>query len=186
MSKYVEVDNLREWLINDKAIGTGQKKKGESLASFFYRISKNYNLGVSQEKINKLNQWNNNRLVNPYTDRKIIENGPTYQDLEMEYNSIYNSDHIRQILNIRQNREIFDQSLSLLKNNANSLPLYYDYKYNNVLSLSILSSISVVRFKLNIKKLPTTIIPLIESIEKISSPYPNFISDAESRCNYIS
>lgn len=47
-----------------------------------------YNCPTDEE----LKQWNNNKLINPRTNRKILENGPTYNLLEKYLNKNFTKD----------------------------------------------------------------------------------------------
>lgn len=46
-------------------------------------------------------EWNNNRLVNPLSKRKIKANGPTYNKLLNEYNKIKDNNYLKNIIKIQ-------------------------------------------------------------------------------------
>jgi len=79
----------------------------------------------------QLIQWNNNKLKNPITNRKIKENGPMYKKILKKYNMylLNNNNNINEINNININ---VDPYLDFRKNKIDpllqeKLPLLCDY-----------------------------------------------------------
>ena len=80
-----------------------------------------------------LNKWNDNRLINPVTNKKIKRNGPTYRKYEIEYNKfIKNKDSNKLIdsyTDYRKNKIDPLLHLSLPVEDKYSIKDLFEFKY---------------------------------------------------------
>lgn len=80
----------------------------------------------------KLLEWNNNKLINPYTKRKIKENGPTYKKLQKKFNESLIEIKKDKYFDFRKNKidPLLHEQLPI-DNNLSTKDLFeFKYKWN--------------------------------------------------------